>query len=475
MQELEKLLEKIIGRVNINLRQFPVRLNDYLPGLISTSQLTKFYAFYGVSPNHPLHLHFSHTNLAGSYFLGKCVVDDAILYKCDIRGDELKGKGETHTLDDIQIVMEDDETIRIKNSLLIKTLVHNFSHNPETSDFFYIKNTVSAPYANIHGSPMEGCFLGPFSTVDLTTMRDCIIGAYSYVQVGELAHEEVEPGRVWIRKQGVFDFNYQYAPDVLNSRYISFETGKEPVGLFMDYVEDRKPDFQRLYDVVMLNPPKEIPLGASINRYSVFKGESQVNENVLVAQRAFLESAWLGKGANAQENCYISYSHLDGFNVTAHGATIIYSHLKQGVFVGFNSFLQGTLDYPLTIGEGSIVMPHTIIEMKEPFSIPDRHIVWGYIRNEQDLKEHSLSIEEFSKITKQIQVGPSMIFKGSGSEFVNIFKHRISHILEANGAFYDGESQRGHAQKGQNISFNIIQPYPEGPKKGMYPTIDFRS
>ena len=49
---------------------------------------------------------------------------------------------------------------------------------------------------------------------------------------------------------------------------------------------------------------------------------------------------------------------------------------------------------------------------------------------------------------------------------------RIHHILEANGAFFDGaEENRGHAQKNQNISFNTIQPYPDEELEGMYPTI----
>jgi hypothetical protein len=57
---------------------------------------------------------------------------------------------------------------------------------------------------------------------------------------------------------------------------------------------------------------------------------------------------------------------------------------------------------------------------------------------------------------------------------VKAFRDRIHHILEANGAFYDGSNHKGHAQKNQNISFNTIQPYPEGEFKGLYPTIVIR-
>jgi hypothetical protein len=53
-------------------------------------------------------------------------------------------------------------------------------------------------------------------------------------------------------------------------------------------------------------------------------------------------------------------------------------------------------------------------------------------------------------------------------------RERFHRILEANGAFYNGINNKGHAQKNQNISFNIIQPYPEGELKGMFPTIIIR-
>ncbi|MEZ4525595.1 MAG: transferase [Desulfobacterales bacterium] len=471
MKELAKLMERVIGRVNINLRHSGIDVGPYMTDIVSPENLLKFYAFYGIWSNHPIHFHFSRSNLAGSYFLGRCKVDNSILYKCDIRGDELKEKGHKIEVNGNSITLEDDEVIWIKNSLLIKTLVHNFSHNPEKAELFLIKNTASAPYANIHGSPVEGCFLEPFSTVDLTTLQNCRVGTYSYVQVGELSRQEVESGRIWVRNRD-FEFNYLFDKELLHKRYIAFEPGKGAMGMFMDFVEDRKPDFQKLYDVVNLEAPiREIPRGASISRYSVWKGKNTISENVLVAQRAYLESSYLGRGANAQENCYISFSHLDGCNVTAHGASIIYANMGKKVFVGFNSFLQGKADCQLTVGDECIVMPHTIMDLTEAVEIPGRHLVWGYIRTQQDLEEHSIPLERLSKIKDGITMG-NMRFKGNGDAFVNAFRHRIDHILEANGAFYDGESHRGHAQKGENISFNIIQPYPRGEMKGLFPTMD---
>jgi len=70
----------------------------------------------------------------------------------------------------------------------------------------------------------------------------------------------------------------------------------------------------------------------------VIEPKTHIGESVLVAQRAFLQNAWMGVGANAQENCCIINSRLEGFNVTAHGAKIIYTDLGQNIFVGFTLF-----------------------------------------------------------------------------------------------------------------------------------------
>ena len=115
-------------------------------------------------------------------------------------------------------------------------------------------------------------------------------------------------------------------------------------------------------------------------------------------------------------------------------------------------------------------MPHTIIDLAQPISIPSGHLVWGYISNSSDLKNHSLPLEEFFKIKDGLVMG-ELLFEGDGEQFVEGFQHRIEHILEANGAYFDGRHNRGHAQQNQNISFNTIQPYPEGELEGLYPTI----
>ena len=133
-------------------------------------------------------------------------MDYSVLYKSDIRGDELKSKGQVFSNKGLEIPLHDDEVIHIKDSFLIKTLVHSFSHDPENLEEFLIQNTASLHYANIHGSTVEGCFLAPFATVDLTTVHDCVIGDFAYVQVGELSHRLVEPGTIWVRNGETFDF-----------------------------------------------------------------------------------------------------------------------------------------------------------------------------------------------------------------------------------------------------------------------------
>jgi carbonic anhydrase/acetyltransferase-like protein (isoleucine patch superfamily) len=472
MNALENLFDRIVQRVNINLRELEFDANPYVKALVPLDQMGKFYAFYGITPHHPLNFQFMRSNLAGSYFLGQCRVTHSMLYKSDIRGDELKKKGDVFAYQDFEIPVTEDERICIDDSFLIKTLVHNFSHDPETLEAFFISNTISTHYANIHGSPTDGSFLGPFATVDLTTVNDCIFGAYSYVQAGEIGHLSFDPGTVWVRSPGVFNFLYRYPQDKLRY-YIDFGPGTQPQGLLIDFVEDRKEAFQRVFETVNLTPPVSVPQNASLDRFAVIKPKTHIGDNVLVAQRAYLQNSWLGKGANAQENCYIINSRLEGFNVTAHGAKIIEAHLGQNTFVGFNSFLRGHANGKLSIGKESVIMPHTIIDVKRPLTIPDGHLVWGFVGDESDLEANSMSLKEFSKIQNRLVRG-NLYFEGRGASFVSAFKDRIHHILEANGAYFDGKQNKGHAQKNQNISFNTIQPYPDGAMAGLYPTISIQ-
>ena len=473
MKQLDKLIEHIINRTNINLRERDFDVAPFVRTVVPKEQFARFYAFYGLSVHHPVHFRFERSSLAGSYFLGKCFVDSSVLYKSDVRGDELKAAGKIFRHKGLSIALQDDEVIRIKDSFLVKTLVHSNSHDPERPEEFLIQNTVSMHYANIHGSPMEGSFLGPFATVDLTWLHDCVIGRYAYVQTGELAYNTVEPGSVCVRANGAFAFEYRFPTEVLD-RYVTLKEGGAPGGLLAEFIEARKDDFQKVFETVPSCRDIPVPPSAALSRYAVVKGNVHVDENVLVAQRAYVEESWLGPRSNVQENCYIVHSRLDGSNVTAHGGKVIHASLAENIFVGFNAFLRGNPDCSLKIGRECIVMPHTIIDLEEPVEIPPRHLVWGYIRNESDLARHSVSLDRLCEVDGVVEIG-DMRFRGSGSSFVGAFRKRIQSILEANGAFFDGQGRHGHAQKGRDIAFNLIQPYPQGEFQGIYPTMDIRS
>ena len=472
MQELERLMDRIIVRSNISWRRLDFDVAPYLRPSIPGRKLSKYYAFYAISSHHPLCLHFSRSSLAGSYFLGKCRVEGSILYKSDIRGDELKLKGEEVQHGGYRMVVDQDEIISISDSLLIKTLVHNRSHDPESPEVFRIKNSVTCAYANIHGSPLDGSFLGAFATVDLTSLHGCIVGSYAYVQAGELWHKKIDPGQIWINQENSFDFSYRF-PEAVLSRYIRCEPGSPPSGLFMDFIKTRKEDFKRVFDAVCLDPSGNVPKSSALSRYAVIKPKTRIGDNVLITQRAYVEDSFLGKGSNAQENCFIINSRLQGYNVTAHGAKIINAQLEEKVFVGFNSFLRGLAESPLRIGRASIIMPHTIIDLEEPVSIPPAHLVWGYISRANDVKDHSLSLKILAKSSGLLSIG-DMEFQGRGSLVAAAIQSRIEHILEANGAYFDGRRYKGHAQKNRGIAYNIIQPYAVGVQKGIFPTIDIR-
>lgn len=469
MKRLQRILENIIGRVNVNLRHSGTNVSTYIFGAVPEESYAGLYAYYAITTEHPLYFDFHCSSLAGSYFLGRCEVKHSVLYKCDIRGDELKSANNTFCLENVCLHLHNDERICIVDSFLDRTLIHSYSHDPEYPEEFPIKNTVALAYANIHGAPVMGSFLGPFCTIDLTTVQNSLIGAFSYVQVSDFQPTEVEPGHIWIRNTAGDTFSYLYTPEILE-RYISIAPGEHPKGEFMDFVEGREHDFEQVFGLLYTSRPESYAPGSFVSRYSVVKGETSIGENVLVAQRAYLENARLGRGANVQENSYVINASLDGYDVMAHGAKLIGGKLGHNVFVGFNSFLRGSPDAPLIVGEDTVILPHTIIDLEAPVTIPPRHVVWGYITGPDDLPKQSLSIEAFAAIKGGQGLG-AMTFTGDGERFIRAFQGRIHHILSDNGAYFDGTVNPGHAQKSKNITYNLIQPYAEGGFKGIYPNM----
>ena len=283
MDQMKQLIDRIISRVNVNLNEFEFDTESFVTNSIDYDKLLKFYAFYGITSHHPIYFHFKNSNIAGSYFLGKCYVGRSAIYKSDIRGDELKRKGDNiRCAKNIPLV--EDEVITIRDSLLYKTLVHSNSHNLESPEQFGIHNTVSAHYVNIHGTTLEGCFLGPFATVDLMNLHSCIVGEFAYVQAGELFHRKIDPGTVWVRSPN-FEFKYKFKKDILES-FVGVNSSYQPRGIIYDFVKEREHDYEKLFDVMNLEPINA-PDSSAVNRYAVVQGRTRIGENVLVAQRAF--------------------------------------------------------------------------------------------------------------------------------------------------------------------------------------------
>ena len=466
MNQLKQLNDRIVSRVNANLSEFDFNTESFVTNSLEHDKMLKFYAFYGITSRHPLYFHFRNSNIAGSYFLGKCYVGRSAIYKSDIRGDELKRRGdEIHGAVNIPLV--EDEMITIRDSLLYKTLVHSNSHNPESPEEFGIRNTISAHYANIHGSTLEGCFLGPFATVDLMNLHSCIVGNFSYVQAGELFHRKIDHGTIWVRSHN-FEFKYKFRKEILDD-FVGVNSLYQPRGIIYDFVKNREQDFERLFDVMNLEPI-EAPSNSAVNRYAVVRGKTKIGENVLISQKALLENAVMGDGSNAQENTYIIDSTLEGNCITAHGGKIINAMIGRESFVGFNSFLNGKADAPIEIGEGCIVMPHTIIDPEIRIKIPSEHLIWGFIKSKDDIKNNTIALDDLAETRETLKIG-KMTFSGLGSVFIETFKKRLNQILLLNGAFFNDKEKRGHAQDDQNISFNTIQPYRTGERKGLYPSI----
>jgi carbonic anhydrase/acetyltransferase-like protein (isoleucine patch superfamily) len=470
MKHLEELMARIINRVNTGLLRHKFDAEPYIRSCTPRAGDYDLCAFYGLSPRHPVHLRFINSVLGGSYFLDRCVVDSSIVYRSDVRGDELKEKGAILKAGGMDLPVYVNEEIFIRESFLANNLVHCFSHDPNQWDRFFIRCTAAMPYSNIHGAPVIGSFLGAASTLDLTTVRNCVIGEYAYVQVGELNGQVVPPGQVWIRADDSFEFKYRFAPEVL-TRYVRHEPNTIPEGVIMDLAFSVETEFDDLVGSLANPGQVEAPESASCSPYSVRKGNCLLAENVFVSQGAYLENAQLGQGANVQENCFIVNCRLQGRNVTAHGGKLINADMGQRVFVGFNSFLRGSENHRLIVGSGSVVMPHTIIDLTEAVEIPPRTLVWGFIQTADDLRQNTISLEELNKVNGELKLG-GMTFTGRGEDLVQGKDKRIEHILEFNGAYYDDGTEHGHAQRSKHIAYNILRPYSEGPLKGMFPTIE---
>ena len=56
------------------------------------------------------------------------------------------------------------------------------------------------------------------------------------------------------------------------------------------------------------------------------------------------------------------------------------------------------------VGEGSVVLPHTIIDLMEPVEVPAWHVVWGHVTCRADLATRlaKLSTEDLETLAKAL-------------------------------------------------------------------------
>lgn len=465
LKQLNQLVDGIAGRVNVGLNGHAFNTDHLVHWLASRTRPLECCASYEATSKSPILLKFHECNIAGSHFLGRCRVDRSVVYKSDVRGEELKRKGDpvNHSKTD---ALSNDEIITISNSFLFKTLIHSRSCNPETPEELFIRNTIAAPYATLYGSTLEGCYVGAFATVDRTALHSCLVGEFSYIQVGHLDQKEIERGTVWAEDEH-YSFRYTYAKEILD-RYISLDEAFQPTGALYAFAEERKPDLER--------NPEQVTDGASgapsppvLSRFAVVKGKMMIGRRVSICERAFVENSVLADGAMARENTFIINSRLSGLNISDHGSKVVWSTLGERVFTGINAFLNGKENAKIVVGEGCIIMPHTIIDPEQPIEIPGGRLVWGFIGSAEDVDAHSISLAELSE-AKKISMG-GMVFEGKGADFVAALKHRIHMIFESNGAFRGSGTALDPIQDPGNTQVFTIQPYGTGPKTGLYPTI----
>ena len=117
MEKLEELFEHIASRVNVNLKPMGIDVRPLLENAIPRERHMLYYAFYALTTDHPLSFKFTNSNLAGTYFLGKTSVDRSVLYKSDLRGDELKSKGDIVEFNGVKTKLFYDEVIRVINKI----------------------------------------------------------------------------------------------------------------------------------------------------------------------------------------------------------------------------------------------------------------------------------------------------------------------------------------------------------------------
>ena len=106
-------------------------------------------------------------------------------------------------------------------------------------------------------------------------------------------------------------------------------------------------------------------------------------------------------------------------------------------------------------------MPHTIIDIHEPLTIPPAHLVWGLVTGAEDLKTNSIALKELSKVNTTLSKG-NMLFEGSGASFVTAFGIGFITSWRKTGPFSTGIPTRGTPSKTRTFPSTPSSPTPRG-------------
>ena len=272
-----------------------------------------------------------------------------------------------------------------------------------------------------HPRLRRGQLSRPFATVDLTAIHGCG-GAFAFVQVGELCTRKSRPDR-----SGSTSTTLSISSTASRRRSWNATSRWRSAGrrrLFMDFISARKHDFRKVFDSVNLSRHSG-PESSAASRYAVIKPDSRLGENVLIAQRAYIDNSvleWCERtGELLHHQLVAAGKQCDGARRQADQRAA-----RGPVFVGFNSFVRGLADAPLAIGQGTIVMPHTIIDLQQPLSIPAEHLVWGHISGPDDLQRNSIPLGALERVSGGLTWAG---WSSTQRHDLSLIPKRIDHIL----------------------------------------------
>jgi hypothetical protein len=320
---------------------------------------------------------------------------------------------------------------------------------------------VALHWSNIHGSPWRAACSSPSPRWTSPAPTNCVFGAHSYVQVGSCRTPTSSPAGSGSAPKAPSSSTTSSPGSARPLR--AYEPGSCPsasCGLRGGPQRGLHPVYSTVNQSVSIPCP-----GASLSPYAVVKGETNIDENVLVCQRAYLaEHPWATR--QRQENCYIVHSRLEA--TTSRPTREDHPrHCESNCFVGFNAFVHGTRS-TLQIGKGCIVMRTPSSTRSSLWPIP--RAPWsGLIQNAEDLKRHSVSLSRLRDFGRGRLRHHALFPAAAGLRGCVLQPH--PHILEANGAYYDPATGQARATpRRQRHGLQHRPALPRRDKQGLYPT-----